>query len=321
MSNSVFHEGELRIQSRAGVKDKIARVGAINIRPEMPEQHRTFFAQLPFIVLGAIDHSGRPWATLSVGDPGFLKSPNPATLLIGARPVMLDELGISFNAQAHVGLLGLELGTRRRNRLNGILSRDSEDQYTLSVQQSFGNCPQYIQQRQMSIELNSTVEGNQEKIHRSSRLDSTATSIVQHADTFFIASRSSGVANERQTGTDVSHRGGKPGFVAVDDTSGCLSFPDFSGNLFFNTLGNIATDDRVGLTFLDFTTGDAVFITGRATIDWSLDRVSGFKGAERIIDVTPEDVVRVQGLFSISSSLPELSPMLGHTGTWSEVPS
>lgn len=320
MSDSVFHEGELRIQTRAGVKDLIAPLGAINIRPEMPDQHRIFFAQLPFIVLGAIDTDGHPWATLCVGDPGFLSSPNASTLLIDAKPVLLDELGISLDAHAHVGLLGLELGTRRRNRVNGTLSLHSDNQYSLAVQQSFGNCPQYIQKRNLSLVLNPDSGGNQKKYHRSSTLDAAATAIVHNADTFFIASRSSEAAQGRHKGTDVSHRGGKPGFVTVDNVNGCLSFPDFSGNLFFNTLGNIELDNRVGLTFLDFANGDAVFITGRATIDWNPERASGFKGAERIIDVIPNRVLRVQQLFSINSSLPEPSPMLSGTGSWSELP-
>ena len=110
----------------------------------------------------------------------------------------------------------------------------------------------------------------------------------------------------------------RPGFVAIDKTSGCLSIPDFSGNRFFNTLGNIELDARVGLMFLDFKNGDALFVTGRASIDWNADRVSGFQGAERIIDVLPDIVVRAQHLFSITSSPPEPSPYLSQTGNWSE---
>ena len=318
MSESVFHEGELRVQSRAGVQEQIAPIGAMNIRSEMPEQHRTFFSQLPFVVLGGVDGQGRPWATLCVGEPGFLSSPDASTLLIHAKPALLEELGICFDSDAHIGLLGIELGTRRRNRVNGLIKQVCDYHYTLSVQQSFGNCPQYIQRRDLSLELAANTISAHKTLHRLSHLDTDSAAIIRGADTFFIASRSASTTHARHDGTDVSHRGGIPGFVAVDKTSGCLSIPDFSGNRFFNTLGNIELDARVGLMFLDFKNGDALFVTGRASIDWNADRVSGFQGAERIIDVLPDIVVRAQHLFSITSSPPEPSPYLSQTGNWSE---
>ena len=36
---------------------------------------------------------------------------------------------------------------------------------------------------------------------------------------------------------DVSHRGGKAGFVRIGE-DGVMTMPDFAGNLFFATLGN-----------------------------------------------------------------------------------
>ena len=51
-------------------------------------------------------------------------------------------------------------------------------------------------------------------------------------------------------GMDVSHRGGRPGFVKLDGDT--LVVPDFRGNRYFNTLGNLVSDPRAALVFVDF---------------------------------------------------------------------
>ena len=77
----------------------------------------------------------------------------------------------------------------------------------------------------------------------------------------------------------MSHRGGKPGFVGV--TGDTLAIPDFRGNRFYNTLGNLLGDPRAGLLFIDFASGDILQLQGRVTIDWHPEG-SGPAGAERL---------------------------------------
>jgi hypothetical protein len=48
-----------------------------------------------------------------------------------------------------------------------------------------------------------------------------------------------------------------------------LTIPDFRGNRFFNTLGNLVSDPRAALLFVDFETGDLLHLQGRVEIDWS----------------------------------------------------
>jgi len=134
--------------------------------------------------------------------------------------------------------------------------------FSVEVTQSFGNCPQYIQTRTISAdgrpgegEPNVTVDG----------LDDHARWLIGASDTFFVASRSR-VEAGRTGGLDVSHRGGKPGFVRVEHNT--LSIPDFKGNRFFNTLGNFLGDIRAGLLFIDFETGDLLQMIGTVSIDW-----------------------------------------------------
>jgi hypothetical protein len=63
---SAFHAGEQTIQSLAGVRERIERRGHAVIRDHLPEQHRAFFAALPFMVVGLADQNGHPWATTLV---------------------------------------------------------------------------------------------------------------------------------------------------------------------------------------------------------------------------------------------------------------
>jgi predicted pyridoxine 5'-phosphate oxidase superfamily flavin-nucleotide-binding protein len=109
------------------------------------------------------------------------------------------------------------------------------------------------------------------------------TRFVAGADTFVIATAAPG-------GADASHRGGEPGFVTVHDAAH-LSFPDYTGNTMYMTLGNIAANPRAGLLFLEWETGDALQLTGRAAIDWSAERAAATPGAQRVVDFHVEHVI------------------------------
>ena len=83
-ATSSFHAGEQTIQSLAGVRDRIELRGRAVIRDHMPEQHRAFFAALPFMVVGLADQNGQPWATTLSGPPGFMSSADENLLVIKA---------------------------------------------------------------------------------------------------------------------------------------------------------------------------------------------------------------------------------------------
>ena len=235
--DSPFHAGERAVQARAEVPATIEAIAKQMIRDSMPDQHRDFFARLPFVVLGTVDHEGQPWATILAGAPGFLHSPDPRRLIVDALPKAPDPAAPLLMG-CLVGLLGIEPHTRRRNRLNGRITAHSHDSFELTVVQSFGNCPKYIQAREASYigdEAVQTVDAV-----RKSELDADTTRLIRTADTFFVASThpSGGTSQTRAEGVDVSHRGGKSGFVQVTD-SRTLIVPDFAGNRLFNTLGNL----------------------------------------------------------------------------------
>lgn len=284
-----FHEGELEAQRRAGVESIAGSAGRF-IRDHMPEQHRGFFNMLPFVIIAASDESRRPWVTILTGEEGFIESPDPRTLIIKALPDPEDPLASAFVSETEVGLLGIELASRRRNRVNGI-SHPGGDACVIEVRQSFGNCPQYIREREWQrVESPPCSEA-----YVSARLDASQRARIASADTFFIGSGigscGSHVPDGKNSsrGYDASHRGGEPGFVRVAE-DGTLHIPDYAGNNFFNTIGNLIRNPRVGLLFVDFETGGMLQLTGRARIDW-IPQESHDPNAKRMIEVTVEQVV------------------------------
>jgi len=55
-----FHRGELLLQDRLGVRADVHSYAPRVIRPQMPDQHREFFANLSYFFIGSVDASGAP---------------------------------------------------------------------------------------------------------------------------------------------------------------------------------------------------------------------------------------------------------------------
>lgn len=281
---SPFHRGEQSVQGRVGVRAKLAEVADRLFRGAMPHQHRELFEKLPFLVVGSIDREGRVWASVLGAGPGFVHTPDASTLAIADLPAPRDPLSEALRVGAPVGLLGIELPTRRRNRANGVVESIDERGFAVHVQQSFGNCPKYIHVREV-VPVRRTQGAD---VDVGPRLSPDAAKLVQRADTFFIASASAAAGSPDAApsdGVDVSHRGGPQGFVRVDEEGGhsVLVIPDYVGNFFFNTLGNLAVNPRAGLIFLDFESGDVLQLTGRAEVVWDGPAVEAVAGAQRLL--------------------------------------
>jgi predicted pyridoxine 5'-phosphate oxidase superfamily flavin-nucleotide-binding protein len=301
MTFLAFHEDEARAQALAGHQ----RPGRVVIRPFMPDQHREFFALLPYLFVATLDAQGWPMASVLTGAPGFMQSPDPATLRIGALPAADDPAAPTFSTGAEIGLLGLDFTTRRRNRANGRLVA-VDDGLSVAIAQSFGNCAQYIQTRTPS----SRAVGGA-PVERLGRLDPAARALIARSDTFFVASRSrAGIA---EGGLDMSHRGGKPGFVGV--TGDTLAIPDFRGNRFYNTLGNLLGDPRAGLLFIDFASRDILQLQGRVSIDWHPEG-TGPAGTERLWRLAVERGWRRRAAFPFAWTFDTYAPTTLATGTW-----
>ncbi|MEO1390328.1 MAG: pyridoxamine 5'-phosphate oxidase family protein [Cyanobacteria bacterium J06634_6] len=311
---SPFHRGELAIQTRLGVKEKIDRQGRRMIRDYLIPQHRQFFSQLSYALFGSLDTKNQPWTSILVGKPGFLSSPNEQTLRVATTLLPGDPLINNLTEGMAIGLLGIDLATRRRNRINGTVIKVESAFFDVQVAQSFGNCPQYIQARSFEwIDVPGETEGKNEEVCRGECAIASLTDIEQRiiraADTFFITTAYQKEQPSLSSGIDVSHRGGNPGFVNIADCN-TLIVPDYSGNFHFNTLGNIELNPKVGLLFIDFKQGHVLHLTGTAEIIWDGPDVNRHEGAERLIHFRLKQGITVRNSLPLRWSAPEFSPFL-----------
>ncbi len=300
-----------------GVRDKMEKIGRRAIRDRLPDRHREFYAELPFVLIGAVDGRGRPWASLVPGRAGFMTTPDDRTLDIAARPLFGDPLNETLTEGAYIGVLGIQPHSRRRNRVVGRVAAVRSDGFTIAVTRAFGNCPQYIQTREVEVRPGIDRPEAVRTVGRSDALDASARRIVERADTLFIATAHLDGSEACPRGADVSHRGGKPGFVKVEDERSFV-FPDFSGNFHFNTVGNILLNPKAGFLFVEFETGDLVYLTGGAEVVWDGGTVEAFRGAQRLIRFFADEVVRVERSLPLRFTFGEYSPLLENTGSWTQ---
>ncbi|MEP2471590.1 MAG: pyridoxamine 5'-phosphate oxidase family protein [Paracoccaceae bacterium] len=284
-----------------GVADRMRDRGSVVIRDHMPDQHRAFFADQQLVVLSALDTAGHPWPFLRSGPQGFMTSPSPGMLCITSRPTAFERPDLDLTVGAKVSVVGIEFETKRRNRLNGTIAQVEVDTLWIAVDQSFGNCPRYIHVRD-DLRAAAPAADLSEGRH----LNDRDIAQINAADTCFIASRAPQIGADRRAGVDVNHRGGRPGFVHVAK-DGRLVIPDYDGNKFFNTIGNILLDSRVSLMFFDFDRGDVLTLSGEAQVELDAGAHAQTYGAERVIHVTPTHVARALAALPVTCTLRELS--------------
>jgi uncharacterized protein len=257
MPTAGFHGGELAIQRRAGVDEQAARLAPMLDRAEISSGMARFVSEAAFAAMTYRDRTGRLWTSPLLGTPGFLRSTSPVTLEIDSLLPRADPLHNLYGDQP-AGVIIINFQTRRRVRINGILSVGSS-QMTVHVNQAYGNCPQYIQQRRLQIDPAVPLD-KRVLVHRGDELQANDIRLIEGADTFFL-----GTAHPT-AGSDASHRGGPAGFVRVRPVS--LWWSDYPGNNMFNSMGNLATDPAAALLFVDFASGYTLQLSGSAVIVW-----------------------------------------------------
>lgn len=267
-----FHEGELDAQRRAGVLELGKRNSRAIADSILPGALR-FIEQQSFVILGHKDEAGDLWTTVIIGEAGFIRP-------LSESVIELNDSGVDKNAVStldrlpdgsRLGLLIIELATRRRLRVNGVLKKREEKVLELRVEESYPNCPKYIQSRHLTIERAKTSSFQSEQ---GELLGAPQRALISNADTFFVSSL------HPERGVDASHRGGQRGFVQLIDDA-CLRIPDYPGNSMFNTLGNLLVYPRAGLTFIDFENSLFLQLTGDVTVRWDHDDSSGLTGGTR----------------------------------------
>lgn len=173
--------------------------------------------------------------------------------------------------------IGVEVATRRRNKFAGKLvevrrgksSRSVE--FDLVVNEAIGECPKYITVRQLVPfpKASPKVVHKRPIMSEDDRLAEDAISFILSSDTVFLGTTYSASPNDARvypSHVGMNHRGGRPGFIRVRPSDGrTIVLPDFSGNRIMTSLGNIEATPLASLTFVNFTTGDVLYVTGNAT--------------------------------------------------------
>ena len=255
------------MQRRAGVAADARSLGQ-GISAAIPFGVAPFLAAQRLAALAGVDDGGRVWASVVMGDPGFITVPDPGTLRLAARLAAGDPLRGALAEGAPVGVVVLDPERRRRIRRNGRSAGPMCDAIDVRVEEVFGNCPKYIQARAPE-----THASHRAGVARhATELSAAQEDWIRRADTFFIATV------HATRGADASHRGGQPGFVQVEGPRR-LRVPDYPGNHMFQTRGNLTADPRVGLVFVDFDTGGTLQLTGRAHLRWERSAFADLAGA------------------------------------------
>ncbi|MEV5144154.1 pyridoxamine 5'-phosphate oxidase family protein [Streptomyces sp. NPDC052727] len=280
---SVYHAGSRAIQDQAGVRDRADHVGR-SLGQDIKPVAAAFLEQQPLLIVGAADpETGRVWASALTGAPGFVRVTGPRRISVSTTTGPHPNDG-----PIGVGTIALDPRTRRRMRLNGRL-RPTATGFTVEADQVFSNCPRHIQ-RWESYE---TVDRTPGIPRHLTELGDEEADFIRSADTFFLAT-------VHGAGADASHRGGNPGFVEVTSPRE-LTWPDYPGNAMFLSLGNLRTDPRAGLLFLDWDTGTTLQLTGEARTEFARD------GA-RTVRFTFTEALWTPAAVPLRWSAPEYSP-------------
>lgn len=270
-----YHEGELFVQQRLGEVDEARRNGRA-ISDSILKGALKFIEQQPLAVFASEDQQKNVWASLIVGNPGFMRAPDERTVDVDiARTASSrrDPFWGNIEHSSRVGMLIIDLGTRRRLRINGNVSRTAQNELRVKVLESYPNCPKYIQRRHIAAR---TAHGRSRSSEprQGQSLQRDQEGLIRAADTFFVASA------HPDGSLDASHRGGNPGFIRVLDDRR-IRIPDYAGNRMFNTFGNFILNPRAGLVFLDFERSRTLQLIGRPEILWDLDDPMNETGGTR----------------------------------------
>jgi uncharacterized protein len=276
-----FHSGEIAVQERAQVRDTAEDVGE-SIRSHVGQGAKEFLERRQMAVLGTVDGDGHVWASVVTGERGFIRVADERTITISAQRSASDPLFDNLVTERHVALFAPDFVSAQRIRVNG-LGMIEAGEIRIRTQEVYGNCRRYMQKR-IFLGPRAIAPTDEASAARGSVLSASQQEQISKADTFFIAT------DHPAHGADVSHKGGKPGFVRIIDPRR-IAVPDYNGNSMFNTLGNLVINPAAGLLFIDFDSGRTLQFSGLSSIDWNPERVRTFAGAERVVDFAIAEVV------------------------------
>ena len=293
-----FHEGELALQRATGERDIGARNGRI-IADRLIPNAVGFIARQEMAIAATIDGEGRPWCSALIGGPGSFTAPDLGRVALTRSAAWGDDpMWSNLESDPRIGLLFIELGSRKRYRVNGQVADTGVDPVAVEVAETMGNCPKYITRRHLVV---GAPRHDAVAPEVGSRLGDTERRIVAEADMCFVASANPG------GNLDASHRGGRPGFVQLRGEQ--LWVPDYRGNSMFNTLGNLRVHPPAGLLFVDFTARETLQLTGTTAIELDAHDPPGDTGGTgRAWTFTPQQWRRAPLAVRVRAEALDFSP-------------
>ncbi|KDN41971.1 hypothetical protein K437DRAFT_258055 [Tilletiaria anomala UBC 951] len=339
-----WHPGEVEAQEARGFADELWGTDP-PFEDGLPPFYALFFAQLPFIPLATLDGSGRPWASLisgQDGEAGFIQPYTPPgsrsdeDRTLRMKVPAPEGLPLRFCLQEH-GSMGIQKGkilaasvgvmlhNRRRNKLEGVVKDWKLDEHAgnldleLGVNNIMGNCPKYINRRILtSTQLNPKVLASAyPSAPTGTPLPDVALDIVASADHVYLATRHTGnpsVYPQDESRLGMNHRGGRKGFLRhyFDHEQGksCLVLPDFSGNRFMQSIGNLVHDPVAGLAIphFGFRSSDGVFVrparvlhvTGKTQVLVGAEAKKFMRGVQACIKIYVEAYTVLEGALPLA---------------------
>ena len=98
-------------------------------------------------------------------------------------------------------------------------------------------------------------------------INSSLAGFIEAQPFFFIATASdAGECDANFRGRNTSASGRPQPLLKIEDNKTIL-FPDFAGNGFYNSLGNILVNPHIGMLFIDFTEQRRARVNGSASIE------------------------------------------------------
>jgi hypothetical protein len=296
-----FHEGEIAVQKRAGERD-IARHRTSIFSPHIVPGALPFLARQRFIALSTTGDDRHLWTSGWCGHAGFVASEtgervriDRARAMISPADPILPRLAVSRD----IGMVAIEMTTRRRLRVNGIVERITADEIVVRVRESVPNCPKYIQRRDVH---DVTATSAAAPLASGYTIDADLRALLERTDTAFVGSL------HPSRGVDASHRGGAPGFIQVLDAT-TMRLPDYAGNSMFLTLGNFEVDSRASLAAIDFERKRVASFSGAARLCFDGERTDHPTGSTgRYWELTVREWVQFDLPATMRWTLLEMSP-------------
>jgi hypothetical protein len=236
-----YHAGQLSIQAEAKttvVAEKLAGwVGPV----------AEFAKEADIVLLTTRDDESVLRFSVLSGAPPLLQVAGDASLRLRFPPALTGRL-----APGRYGGLVISLATARRARLNGVLAARG-DSVELTASETFTLCRKYVVP---SLAIEDTFAFGPAERSPLSIDDPWLAGVIERAETSFLASVSP------DGGPDIAHRGGPPGFLALDVVRRTLSWPEYVGDGVFKSAGNVRATGSFTLLVPDLDSGDGVEIVG-----------------------------------------------------------